>query len=430
VTTVAWDNSLPGERPASESDAKKGRESGLRCELTPDRPIQSGSGEGEQADAARSAARPAALPCLSSNNYPKCAYSLRKTVVTYQGIPGSAREVTCKAFFGESGGLDREGRDWLVEKDGVTWSNWGARETSAEAKRAFALRNNLKSFFDHYGRDHCAFFTLSPLPGTEPKELAGRFNDARKREFGWMLSYVRVLEPRRDGTAHHHYAVATKFDMHPDLFDWAAFKVAQEQAPRRGTPPGPLFAEMRGRYSSSATPELRDCWKENKAVSKAYGLGRVEMLPIRTCAVAMGHYVGKYLASGTHYRNAKWKGARRVEYDRKESLLWKSCGSAFGFVSEGSREWRKRVDEMAMAACVERDDTVGFRRTFGRTWAYDMRATIMVTPPEEWREHLSYFVEVYDGTMPPMRKALSPRLSEAQRAGLPRSAEPTTIERP
>jgi len=90
----------------------------------------------------------------------------------------------------------------------------------------------------------------------------------------------------------------------------------------------------------------------------------------------------------------------QIEYDRKESLLWKSCGSAFGFVSDGSREWRKRVDEMAMAACVERDDTVGFRRTFGRTWAYDMRATIMVSPPEDWREYLSYLVDVYDGTMP------------------------------
>ena len=127
------------------------------------------------------------------------------------------------------------------------------------------------------------------------------------------------------------------------------------------------------------------------------------MLPIRTCAEAMGHYVGKYLTSGTHYRNAKWKGARRVEYDRKESLHWKSCGSAFGFVSDGSREWRKRVDEMAMAACVERDDIMGFRRTFGKTWAYDMRATMMVTPPEEWRDFLSYLVDVYDGMMPPER---------------------------
>jgi len=359
-------------------------------------------GMGEQDGAARSAARPAALPCLNSNNYPTSPYRIRKTAVTYQGKPGDAAEVTSRAM-SEGSGLDRDGRQWIVGKDGVTWEQAGGRLSMAEAKRAFALRANLQSLFAHYGRERCAFFTLSPLPGTEPKELAAKFNDARKRNFGWMLSYVRVLEPRRDGTAHHHYAVATDFDMKPDAFDWAAFKVCQAQAPRHGNPPGPQFAEMRRRYSSSATPELRACWKENKAVSQAYGLGRVEMLPIRTCAVAMGHYVGKYLASGTSYRNAKWKGTRRVEYDRKESLLWKSCGSAFGFVSDGSREWRKRVDEMAMAACVERDDIVGFRRTFGRTWAYDMRPTIMVTPPEEWREYLSYLVDVYDGTMPPVR---------------------------
>lgn len=380
------------KRSASESDAKRDRASVQDCPPSALPPLQSGSGIGAgvtpDAGALAPASAPASLPCLNSNNYPTSPYRIRKTAVTYQGTPGNASVVTSHTL-SEGSGLDREGRQWIVRNDGMTWEQFGGRPTMAEAKRAFALRNNLNAFFDHYGREHCAFFTLSPLAGTEPKELAAKFNDARKRQFAWMLSYVRVLEPRRDGTAHHHYAVATAFDMQPDAFDWPAFKVCQEQAPRRGNPPGPLFVEMRRRYSSSATPQLRDCWKENKAVSKAFGFGRVEMLPIRTCAEAMGHYVGKYLESGTHYRNAKWKGARRVEYDRKESLLWKSCGSAFGFVSEGSREWRKRVDEMALASCVERDDMVGFRRIFGRTWAYEMRSTIMVTPPEEWRSGLT-----------------------------------------
>jgi hypothetical protein len=403
MSAAAWDDVLPGERPASGADAKRGREPGLRCENTPDELNHSSQEMGGQVDAARSAARPAALPCQNSNNYPNSPYRIRKTAVTYKGMPGSATEVTSRVLT-EGSGLDREGRQWIVGDDGQTWEQLGGGPTGAESKRAFALKQNLESFFKHYGRENSAFFTLSPLPGTTPKELARRFNDARKRELPWMRSYLRVLEPRRDGTAHHHLAVATQFDMRPDAFDWEAFRICQEQAPRRGKPPGPQFHEMRRRYAESATPELKACWKLNKEVCKKYGLGRSEMLPLRKCAEAVAHYVGAYLESGTHYRRRDWKGARRVEYDRKESLVWKSCGSALAFVSEGSREWRARVGELAKASCVQPDDMLGLRRTHGRSWAHDLRPTIMTAPYKQWQEFLWYMVDVYDGTMPPVRK--------------------------
>jgi hypothetical protein len=394
----------PGEWPASEADAKKGHEAGWM--VTPEElsPHQSGSG-GQPAGCGREAPAPAAaaLPCQNSNNYPPSPYKLRKTVVTCQGKTGQASIVTTSVLT-EGSGLDRNGRGWTVANDGETWVRHAGLADAAESKRSFALRRNLESFFGHYGRDHSAFFTLSPQRGMKPRELARRFNDARKRELPWMRSYVRVLEPRRDGTAHHHFAVATDFDMQPAKFDWEAFKAAQEQAPRRGSRPGPQFNELRRRYVESACPELRECWEANRWVCKKYGLGRAEMLPLRKCSEAVAQYVGAYLESGTHYRNREWKGARRVEYDRKESREWKGCGSAFAFVSEGSKEWRLRVGEIAIASCIEPDDFEMMKRTHGRSWAYDMRETIMTASPELWREYLEYLVYVYLGTMPPERK--------------------------
>ncbi len=138
-----------GERPASGADAKKGRESGQERDTGEIAPIQS-KGLGEQAGAARSAARPAALPCQNSNNYPKSPYRLRKTAVTYRGIAGQGVQVTSYAVTPDTG-VDREGRNWLLGDDGKTWETGGGVLSIAEAKRGFALRRNLESFFAHYG---------------------------------------------------------------------------------------------------------------------------------------------------------------------------------------------------------------------------------------------------------------------------------------
>ena len=144
--------------------------------------------------AKRGAAGAAALPCQHSNNYPNSPYRIRKTAVTYRGTPGAACEVTARVL-SDGSGLDRDGRHWVVCDDGKTWEQLGAQLNGAEAKRAFALRQNLEAFFNFYGREHSAFFTLSPLPGTTPRELARRFNDARKHGLPWMRSYGHTIAP-------------------------------------------------------------------------------------------------------------------------------------------------------------------------------------------------------------------------------------------
>ncbi len=361
--------------------------------------------------AARSAAAqpadPAALPCRNSNNCPNRApgkaYKLRRVVEYLRGSVGQAQRVTDHVADENAAneGLDRDGRLWRKIDETGTWEKILGGVTSAEAKRAFALRSNVEAFFEHYGRDVCGFLTFSPEKGgpaaSDPKELAKRFHDARKHALRWVRSYFRVLEPRADGSAHHHLGVATTFSLEPDKFDWISLAVAQDQAPRRGRPPGPQFYEMRRRYSESAPERLRACWVELREVCRRYGLGRSELLPLRKGPGAVAHYVGAYLKGGLCYRQDEWKGSRRVEYDRVESPLWKRAASAFGWVSPGARAWRQRVSELAAAVLVAPDDFAGLKRLFGRRWAYLWRPVIMCEPERRWREMLHWVATEHGG---------------------------------
>lgn len=362
--------------------------------------LGAGEGLGQAAEGGRPT--PLGLPCLNSNNCPKPAfgkgYKIRSMVTVIEGRVGFAHQVTRKVFqqSGERHGLDANGRHWSQDESGM-WERIGGNVTSAEAKRAFNLRTNADAFFDHYGRERTGMFTLSPPAGTSPKELARRFADARKHNFQWLVSYFRVLEPRRDGTAHHHYGAAVDFDMKPDSFPWDSFKLAQEQAPRRGRPAGPEFQKLRADYVSAVDPRLREIWSQNRKVCEQYGLGRAELLPIRTNAQAMSHYVGAYLDGGLLYRCDEWKGARRIEYDRNECAAWRRCGSSFGWRSLGAKEWRIRVGELACAAQVPFDDLKGMMVRFGPKWAYHWRKTILMTPAVEWRQSLHVLADLYSG---------------------------------
>ena len=277
-----------------------------------------GPGDGGMRRAESATPAGPALPCRNSNNYPKQVrkkgYVLRSTAVRFEGPVGHATQVTATADGPlTENGLDASGAHWIRLNDGETWERISGGISSAESKRAFSLRINVEAFFEHYGRDTSGFLTFSPNgeAAANPQELARRFNDARKHNLSWLRSYVRVLEPRRDGSAHHHLCVATPFKFEPDKFDWEAFRIAQEQAPRpsRGQPAGPQFTEMKRRYAETAPTALRECWSELRSVCKHHGLGRSELLPLRKSAGAVAHYVGAYLGGGLNFRRNAWKGA-------------------------------------------------------------------------------------------------------------------------
>lgn len=340
----------------------------------------------------------------NSNNSPECpekrGYRLRRQVTYFRGQVGCASMVTSSVEADPRTGLDRDGRVW-TKTEGETWERVLGGITSAEAKRAFALRVNVEAFTEHYAHEKCGFLTLTAEEADmTPKEFGRVWDDMRKHRLKWLRAYVRVIEAQKRGAPHYHLCAATPFDLKPAAFDWDALRGSYEA---RKAGDLAKARELTRRYAESATPELREIWAELRDACRHYGLGRSEMLPFRKSAGAVAHYVGKYLEGGLSYRRDAWKGARRVEYDRKESREWKRCASSFAWVSPGARAWRVRVAELARAVGAETPEMLV--RKLGSRWAYHARPAIMVETEENWRTLLQYLAREYGGTVDRKAKA-------------------------
>lgn len=332
-----------------------------------------GAGRVAGGAAAGGAPAPAGLPCRHSNNCTKqpSRYRLRETRDVDDGCGNRSR-------WGEPVKVDSCSRVWHEWPDGLLESFDGP--SPAEAKAAFQLRKNIEAFVQHYGRDHCAFWTLTDCEGITPKQFARRWHSFMTHEGSWVSDYIRVLEPQRNQRPHYHLLTATPWDMRPDAFDWLAFHEAEKE--RNGNGNTPRFRELRRRYVESAAPEVRAIWRRLRRVLPRYGLGRSEFLPIRKGAAALCEYVGKYLEKGFRYRRHEWKGTRRVEISRRHSVEWKRCSRVFTWVSPGARAWRARVGQLAEACGIA--DFDGLRRRLGSRWAYRMRGAILTSCDEEF----------------------------------------------
>jgi hypothetical protein len=358
------------QQSAAETGAGSSGDTGQHGPDVGSTPFQSkgnvGLKAGERAagcGAAGAAPAPAALPCQNSNNSDKKSrrYRLRPC--------------------GEGLVTNNEGRTiWEKDEDDDTLYRWGI-PTGAEAKAAFHLRLNVGSFVEHWGRDHCLFFTVTDEANLHPTQFARRWNHYLRRHGRWMVSFIRVLEPQRQGRPHYHLLVAVRWNTRPDAFDWQAFDECQREHREHG--PTARFRELRARYKASAAPELVALWSFLRKVLPRYGLGRAELLPIRKGKEAIAEYVGKYLEAGLVIRKHSWKGCRRVEFDRRAKTAWLSCTRVFAWHSPGAIAWRKRVGELGAALDVA--DMDGIRLKLGPKWAYRLREAITLAAEDDWQ---------------------------------------------
>jgi hypothetical protein len=256
--------------------------------------------------------------------------------------------------------------------------------TSAEARSAFHLRLNVAAFIDHWGRNHCLFFTLTDEENLHPTQFARRWNHYLRRHGAWIVSFIRVLEPQMRGRPHYHVLVAVPWDTKPDAFNWPAFDGCQSERPDHGATV--LFRELRARYKASAAPELVAMWSRHRKILPRYGLGRAELLPLRKGKEAVSEYIGKYLEAGLVLKKHAWKGCRRVEFDRRNKTGWLACTRVFAWHSPGAIAWRTRVAELAQALGVQ--DMNGIRQKLGAKWAYRLRDVISLGNNADWKEFL------------------------------------------
>ena len=225
------------------------------------------------------------------------------------------------------------------------------------------------------------FFTLTDEDNLHPTQFARRWNHYLRRHGAWIVSFIRVLEPQKQGRPHYHLLVAVLWDTKPDSFDWEAFDGCQEE--RRINGPTARFRELRARYKASAAPQLVAMWQMLRKVLPRHGLGRAELLPIRKAKEAISEYIGKYLEAGLVIKKHSWKGCRRVEFDRRNKIGWLACTRVFAWHSAGAVAWRKRVGEVGAALGVE--DLAGIGKKLGPKWAYRLRKTITSASEEDWQ---------------------------------------------
>ncbi len=335
--------------------------------------------DGGRPGAARSAAPAPAVPSLRINS------SIPATSKRYKFESESG-----PVPFGEDGKMvnfktEKEGRHWIEDDKGLQ-KRIGA-ETSRERKCSFALIENIKNFVGRYGREHCAFFTITSPDECHPKEFARRWNSFAANHGQFIVDYGRVLEPQENGRPHYHFVVAVPWDMKPDAFDWEAFFDAKAEF--RAHRYSKRHRALTDRYTASSAPETVDLWGSLRRTLKKYKLGRAEILPLRSVAEAIAKYIGHYLEAGLKLRKDEWKGCRRVEWARRSDLrrIKVNCFAFANFTLNPKtgvygtggprRKWREHCDALlaAVGGRVEEDMEI----LLGKKWQYRYRTQLMAT---------------------------------------------------
>lgn len=256
--------------------------------------------------------------------------------------------------------LYRNNSDNTSLKNDFEASNYASSNLSTTFKKsAFALALNVENFAQTFGLNYLGFLTLTFADNvTYIQEASRRFDILRKQVLNVRYkSYIRVIERTKKGRIHFHVLVALNADIRTD-FDFE----------------GIANCDYR-----SANQALRDEWAFWRKNAKIYGFGRTELLPIKSTSEGISRYVGKYIGKHMESRLDEDKGARLVEYSRGARSA-KIANTRFMFLSDGSREWRKKCEKFAFImmrarGCIPTME--GLSKELGPHWAYQWREFIL-----------------------------------------------------
>lgn len=256
--------------------------------------------------------------------------------------------------------LYRNNSDDTSLKNDFEASNYASSNLSTTFKKsAFALALNVENFAQTFGLNYLGFLTLTFADNvTSIQEASRRFDILRKQVLNVRYkSYIRVIERTKKGRIHFHVLVALNADIRTD-FD---------------------FEGIANCDYCSANQALRDEWAFWRKNAKIYGFGRTELLPIKSTSEGISRYVGKYIGKHMESRLDEDKGARLVEYSRGARSA-KIANTRFMFLSDGSREWRKKCEKFAFImmrarGCIPTME--GLSKELGPHWAYQWREFIL-----------------------------------------------------
>lgn len=195
--------------------------------------------------------------------------------------------------------------------------------STSHRKSSYVLEQNVQGFIEHFGIDHVGFLTLTFADHViDSKEAQRRFNSLRTNYLKhYYQHYIRVIERTKSGRIHYHLIVACKENI------------------RRGL----NFRQISNRNYSSANSHIRAHWESLRANLPKYGFGRSELLPVKTNSKGLAKYCAKYIGKHINSRKEEDKGIRLCQTSIDKALRWKRATCNFHFLSEGSRQWRKKL---------------------------------------------------------------------------------------
>lgn len=217
--------------------------------------------------------------------------------------------------------------------------------------------------------ERCAFLTI-----TTPQNLSywteEGWEEARNRFRSWVchkggLPFVfgsdcrwcRVIEPQKRGAIHWHMLIDTGVDIRTGVdFD----------------------ALARGDYKS-AGKALLGMWARMRKSSKAYNLGRCQIMPIKADKYeAAARYIGKYISKGIirELVEKEMEGKRKPPHSRRVGFSsgWRVANTRFAWLSDSADTWRRGVSRFAEILGVTSYEDL--KKVCGKKWAYDNREYI------------------------------------------------------
>jgi len=238
--------------------------------------------------------------------------------------------------------------------------------TGAHKRMAHVVTLEIKQLAKIFGFERLGFLTLTFSDHvTDPAEAQKRFRSLNTNVIS--KRYVRSVaawERMEHGRIHWHLVVVCAEDI-------------------RGAINFDQIAQRNYRSANLALRQEWDFWRsitnyDGKHPDHAYAtFGRVELLPVKTNAEGLAHYVGKYVSKHVKARRDVDKGARIFRFSGFK-VGQRAATARFGWAEGNGFLWRQKLK--AYAARIGAATTEDLLNFFGPRWAFVLQDEILAEP--------------------------------------------------
>ena len=259
-----------------------------------------------------------------------------------------------------------------------------------EAKKAESLHKNLQSMIEKHGVERVVLCTLTFA--NDPKSMKTaqkRFDSINTHLLGslFVCHITAVHRGTQRGRIHYHLIAVCRDDVRSgfDFEIWNALLAHVHLFGRNNA----RYRQLSKALFATANPALKAIWKTFRDRAEGYGFGMVETYPIRSNAEAVGRYVGSYVRVAAENRQFRDKRMRTLRYSLGKGE--RVASAQFSWVNGPAALWRSGCRMLGLLLGL--DD---FKTTFGKRWAWELRAMIGVLGRYSSRMNAKFY-EVAEG---------------------------------